>query len=335
MKREIWHWFKTNTPPGLRAALDNQVLRLAYRPTQDEVPSPLEKTVVVLSADFELAWAWRYASGGIKQALDKAKIERAQTPRLLRLLDETRIPITWATVGMLADETRGRGHGPIPTLPAYECRYWKFPGGDPFAAVAPGLDLNGPDWYAPDLIEQILAAKAGHEIASHSFGHHDTTDANSPKGYFSWELAATDASFKKFGVKPTSFVFPGNLPGNHDLLEKFGYTCVRHFPWDPQVELAAPRRIRPRLWGMNQSVCIEAYGFDAGYVGRKTQSLLKKSVGSKRVVSLWFHPSLDHVDYEQSFEPVVRLCAKLRDRGDIEVLTMKQLADRMSSLEKK
>jgi peptidoglycan/xylan/chitin deacetylase (PgdA/CDA1 family) len=331
MKRILWNWLKAATPELLRAQLDEFVLRQAYEPTCDERPSPLTKPVVVFSADFELAWAWRYSEGGLPLALRKAEIERAQTPRLLKLLDEHQVPITWATVGLLADRERGQGNGvgPRPTLPAYQSRYWKFPGGDPFTALLEQADLSGPEWYAPDLIEQILSAKAGHEIGSHSFSHHASTEEHCPAEFFEWELRASAAALGRFGVKPTSFVFPGNLPGHHALLEKHGYTCVRHFPDRPDVELAVPRRILPKLWGLNQSVCLEAYGYDVAYVGRKSRELIRKSLPHNRVASLWFHPSLDDADFEQSFRPMIELCADLRDRGQIEILTMNQLARRM------
>jgi hypothetical protein len=334
MKKVLWHAIKLLTPAPLRAAVDEAALKLAYMPSVDESSARLPKPVVVISADFELAWAWRYAEGGLPLALQKAKIERAQTPRLLKLLDELSIPITWATVGLLADPKAGRGLAPPPSLPAYQAAYWKFPGGDPFRS--PGgenLDLSGPDWYAPDLIEGILAASAGHEIGSHSFAHHDTSVANCPRDYFSWDLAASQEALARFGVRPTSFVFPGNQPGHLDLLRAHGMRCVRHYPWQPEVEVASPRRHEGALWGLHQSICLEAYGGDATYIGRKTRALLRKSLASQRVVSLWFHPSLDDHDLEASFRPTLKLCAELRDRGDIEVLTMTQLADRMDATE--
>lgn len=329
MKRKVWHWFKKNAPGPLRSILDHQVLSWAYQPTVDASESPLDKPVVVISADFELAWAWRYAEGGLANALAKAKLERAQTPRILKLLDDHQVPITWATVGLLADPKHGLGSSAPPPLPAYKGRFWSFPGGNPFAAVEAGVDLSSPDWYAPDLIENILKARTQHEIGSHSFSHHESSARVCPEAFFEWELKASAEALGRFGVKPTSFVFPGNLPGHHAVLDRNGYTAVRDFPWNREIEIALPKKLGPRLWGIHQSLCLEAYGNDPAYCGRKARHLLQKSLPHRRVISLWFHPSLDEEDFNRSFHPIVKMCANLRDKGKLEILTMKQLAHRM------
>lgn len=331
MKREVWHWFKKNSPASLRSIIDHQVLSWAYRPTVDASESPLDKPIVVFSADFELAWAWRYAQGGLQNALTKARTEREQTPRILKLLDDHQVPITWATVGLLADPSHGMAGSAPPPMPGYSGRFWKFPGGNPFAAVEAGVDLSSPEWYAPDLIESILKARVQHEIGSHSYSHHETSPQFSSEAFFEWELRATAEALGRFGVKPTSFVFPGNLPGHHALLDRYGYTAVRDFPWYPEVEVALPKKFGPKLWGIHQSICLESYGNDSAYVGRKARHLVQKSLPHRRAISLWFHPSLDDEDFTKSFEPIIRLCASLRDKGKLEILTMRQLAQRMAT----
>ncbi len=53
-----------------------------------------------ISADFELSWAWR-GWRSAEETREKATRERLNVPHLIGLLEEYRIPITWATVGHL------------------------------------------------------------------------------------------------------------------------------------------------------------------------------------------------------------------------------------------
>ena len=60
------------------------------------IPEPYS-SVVLISADFELAWAWRYSKGfenSYEQALIKARQERRNVPKILSLCEQFNIPIT-------------------------------------------------------------------------------------------------------------------------------------------------------------------------------------------------------------------------------------------------
>ena len=60
-----------------------------------------------ISADFEIAWAFRGRSE--EERLQRAIRCRHNVPYLVRILEETGIPITWATVGHLFLERCERG----------------------------------------------------------------------------------------------------------------------------------------------------------------------------------------------------------------------------------
>src|SRR2546430_15194940 len=73
-----------------------------------------------ISADFELAWAWR--EWGTTRAEEVGLRERANVPVILELLDHLDIPITWATVGHLflescTDDNGGPNHPGMPRPP--------------------------------------------------------------------------------------------------------------------------------------------------------------------------------------------------------------------------
>ena len=89
------------------------------KPTMNRnINSPLKKAVVVLSADFEMAWAFR-ASKTVKDATKRGLRERKNVPEIIALLDKYNIPITWATVGHLflekcSRKKNGKAHPNMP-----------------------------------------------------------------------------------------------------------------------------------------------------------------------------------------------------------------------------
>mgnify|MGYP003622244240 CR=1 FL=1 len=83
------------------------------------IPEPY-KSVLLISADFELAWAWRYSKnkGNAKSAIEKAVSERKNLPKILSVCDDYNIPVTWATVGHLFLEScQKTNHIPHTDLP--------------------------------------------------------------------------------------------------------------------------------------------------------------------------------------------------------------------------
>src|SRR5262249_34031365 len=94
-----------------------------------------------ISIDLELAWGiWDHAT-----PQDLKMVEAAERPicaALIELFDRYRVPATWAVVAALLDEASSGLHA-------------------------------GPKacWFAPDIVERLVATKAGHEIGSHSGRH--------------------------------------------------------------------------------------------------------------------------------------------------------------------
>lgn len=336
MKR-LWYLLKQHGPVSLRPFLQEAALRFFYHPELEGAGDDLRftKPVVVFSTDFELAWAWRYSGRPLDFALTKARQERAQVPRLLRLLEDCRVPITWATVGHLAlracRRDRGRAHSASPSLAPYRNPHWSFSSQDWYEFDPCTSSAESPEWYAPDLIEQILKAPIGHEIGCHSFSHSDSTEAHCPADFFRAELQQSAEAFATFGLSPRSFVFPGNLPGHHAILREFGYDIVRDYPWHPGVVFAPAREIVKGLWGLHQSMYLESPGYESSYLLRKTRRLVQVASSRPRILSLWFHPSLSDEDFSNVFAPVVKICANKRDRGEIEILTMGELAKRLNA----
>src|SRR6266536_5853394 len=112
--------------------------RLGFRPRANQAASGSvrypggRRAALVLSADLELAWAWRYARVRDPRGLarDKACNGRRNMSRLLDVCDEYVVPVTWATVGHLflraCRRTAGVAHPDIPRVPHFANRYWAY-----------------------------------------------------------------------------------------------------------------------------------------------------------------------------------------------------------------
>jgi peptidoglycan/xylan/chitin deacetylase (PgdA/CDA1 family) len=150
---------------------------------------------VTLSIDLELAWGvWDTVTADELRLIETA--ERPICTALVDLLDRHQVPASWLVVAALLDEASARAR--------------------------PGAKSC---WYAPDVIERIVGAKARHEVGSHG-GRHIYFDR------ISAAQARDDLEFAKsvhrtHGLAFDSFVFPRGAVGHLDILAASGARVVR------------------------------------------------------------------------------------------------------------
>ena len=150
---------------------------------------------VTLSIDLELAWGlWDTITTQELQLAETA--ERPICASLVELFDRYQVPVSWLVVAALLDEASAKSR--------------------------PGATSC---WYAPDVIERIVAAKVRHEIGCHG-GRHVYFDQ------ISAAQARDDLGFAKsvhrtHGLGFESFVFPRGAVGHLDILAANGLRVVR------------------------------------------------------------------------------------------------------------
>lgn len=256
------------------------------------VPPPF-KSVVLISADFELAWAPRYDKQNyhpLKLAIQLAKRERKNIPEILELCDIYEIPITWATVGHLFLNHCNK-HPEMPDVPNYQGRYWDFFGND-WYEYDPASTLNhAPEWYAPDLVKMILDSKTPHEIGCHTFSHIDCREAVCPEVLMKAELDACKQVADDWRINLKSFVHPGHTIGHLQSLKKAGYTSFRT---DYRNLLGYPKSHGGGLWELQQTAEIQfREGWSAAYHVNRYIEIIKRAIDSNTICVFWFHPSFD------------------------------------------
>jgi peptidoglycan/xylan/chitin deacetylase (PgdA/CDA1 family) len=313
------------------AQADFQLARRVRR-YQDPTMHPkhgLERGAVTISLDFELAWAWRYSKRESTRCIEKGSWERLQVPIILRELENYGVAATWATVGHLFLSACNRGpdglaHHLMPRLKPFETFNWDFTSGDWFQHDPCSNVKQDPAWYGPDLVEKILSSSVGHEIGCHSFSHAGFGPYCPPQ-VAAAELDACTEAMAPYGLRPTTWVFPGSDEGNFEVLARKGVRVVRAFP-RKSANLTLPIRRKDGVWAVHVSSAIDR-GANWSPAQRLTRlkEFVDAAASSGLAAHVWLHPSLSQSDMRQIFIPFLRYCAEQREKGLIDVYTMEQL----------
>ena len=309
----------------LKAELSKAKFRLGLSPeigkTADFrkfIPEPYF-SVVLISSDFELAWAWRYSknfNNAFSVAIQMAKQERDNIPGIVSLCEQYNIPITWATVGHLflqsCENENGIAHAAMPRLNHFENQYWKFSGKD-WYEYDPCTNLEtDPEWYCPDLIKIIQDSKVNHEIACHTFSHIDCRDSICSPSVMRAELRKCKELAEGFGVQLSSFVHPGHTIGNLDVLKEEGFT---NFRTDYRNVLGYPKKHSNGLWEFEQSAEFNLRKeWSADYHTFRYIEMVKRSMETNTVCVFWFHPSFDPVFIHEIWPQVFSYLDSVRDK---------------------
>ncbi|MBN1599243.1 MAG: polysaccharide deacetylase family protein [Bacteroidales bacterium] len=301
-----------------------------------KVDSPFEKGIVVFSADFEMAWAFRFSKTRQSEAEKKGLKERENIPVLLELFQEYGIPVTWATVGHLflsecSKSPDGLAHSEMPRPGFFENRNWCYNTGD-WYQHDPCTDYKkDPAWYASDLIDKVISSGVIHEIGCHTFSHLDFTYKNCPKPFADSELDTCIKLAAEKSITLKSMVFPGGTFGNFESLKEKGIECYRKpmkyhidLPYIDSFGLVAI----PSSLGLDK----DPYGWSKEFHLKMIHNYLERAVKYKLVCHFWFHPSMDLWFLENVMPEVLKMVADYSGSAKIEVKTMGQLAEKFKKL---
>ena len=282
------------------------------------IPSPY-RSVVLISADFELAWAPRYDKfkpDALGFALEKARVERANFPLIIQCCEKYNIPVTWATVGHLFLHSclphKGKKHPEIPAIQNYTGPYWDFKGEDWFE-YDPCTDVfRDPEWYAPDLIKQITGSPVKHEIACHTFSHMDCRDDICEPEVFRADVRECKRLASEQGIEMKSFVHPGHTIGNLEVLAEEGFT---NFRTDYRNVLGYPKKHGNGLWELEQTREFRYYDYwSIDYQVYRYREIIKRAIKSNTVCVFWFHPSFNPLVVNEIWPEVFRYLDENRDK---------------------
>jgi peptidoglycan/xylan/chitin deacetylase (PgdA/CDA1 family) len=312
-------------------------------------PIALPHGTFVLSVDTELMWGSLHRVSATEFE-DRHGTLRETVRDLLDVLDETDIAATWAVVGHLLLERcergeDGRAHGDL-RRPNYGWHAGDWYDADPCTDVE-----RDPLWYAPDIVTAIRHRDAGHELASHSFGHVVYGDPGCPPEAAADDLRAWNAAAAEIGITGTSFVFPRNRIGHLDLLAEAGFRSFRgHRALTSRAarvaEAAAAIAGRPVKVGhpkLTASGLVEIPGSmpllpPKGRLSSRISmrarvktavTSIDHAVRARALFHLWLHPmdlaqeSPERID---ALHGVLEAVSRQRAAGDVVSMTMAQVA---------
>ncbi len=321
----------------------------------------LEKSILLVSLDFELYWGVRdlYTLDSLKERLENA---RSVVRSILRQFEEYGVHATWATVGFLFSRDRDELIDCLPPIqPGYD-----RPELSPYPAIEGiGRDENeDPYHFAPSLVAEILKTP-GQEIATHTFSHFLCLESGQTKAMFRSDLAAAIRLAKKRKIELRSMVFPRDQvnPDYLDVLPELGIQCYRgcenHWLYRARPrpnETAFRRAVRlidayanlsgHHTFSIADSGSASPYNYPASRLLRKYLPALRlfeplriaricsgldHAAKEGRVYHLWFHPeelAMDREKNARALRKVLERFALHRDRGEMESLTMAELAAR-------
>jgi peptidoglycan/xylan/chitin deacetylase (PgdA/CDA1 family) len=262
------------------------------------IPKPY-KSVLMISADFELAWAFRYTKtqkNPVANAIEKARVARKNFPGIIELCEKYNVPITWATVGHLfldsCSKENGVAHKHLERLNHFESPYWKFDEGDWFKDDPCGNIKDDPEWYATDLINMIINSKVNHEIGSHTFSHIDCRESVCTPEVFKSELNECKKVASEKNIDLKSFVFPGHTLGNIDHLAGLGFTSYRS---NFVNTLGYPTQRSDKLWEHKSTVEFDIRtNWSMKYHIYRYKKIVDRAIKNNTNCHFWFHPSMPH-----------------------------------------
>lgn len=306
----------------------------------------------VFSLDTELGWGYfdldkkrtkTFSSDGAR--------EKASIRRVLQLCDDYGIKGTWALVGHLFyDRCEECAICPV--------QNWQ----GTYRSFDEIYKTQHPFWYAPDVVEQLLARTPDHELAFHGYTH-EIFDEN----HMSVEQAQIEIDewlrvAARKNVVPQSVVFPRGRVGFLELFKAAGFTCYRGDPELPKYMTARYVSLLPKyldlLLGLTAAPVYDLSEFAPGpsgmshiapsfhmfafsrrferFLDRQSRSKLRfrklikgihKAANESKVLHLWAHPweFRTEKDFDKLRFVFDRVAAEI-DSGRLQSVGMAELA---------
>lgn len=308
-----------------------------------------ERGVVILSFDTEQMW-------GYFDQLNETQFQN-QYPnaleaheKLLTCLCAVGLSATWFVVGGMAlGESNGAQDLRMVGLPENWTR--KIPSGS---------ETTAPLWYRSSFVERLRDARPFQEIGLHGgLTHFIWTEPRATRDVVKQELTEGVKALEQVFVRPLSFSFGREQEAYHELLPDYGIHSYRGRtpvlacelgPTLPGALLRAfdeltratpppvwPRETLPGLWNIPSSLFLYPIGASRTRVlalrsrFQRFSRGLGAAVRHRGIFHFCLHPE-NLTESSQGFslfEDILERLIQFRDRGDIEILTMGQVAARM------
>ena len=166
---------------------------------------------VVISIDAELGWGFHDYAPEDRPA-DRIERSRWGWERLAGILDEFRVPATWAVVGHLFESECNGAHVGHPSPSGW------------FAHERGETPMAEQYRFAPELVGALAESDLGHDIGSHTYSHVELDADYASEALVRAECDRAIEAAEAVGLSMESFVFPRNRVGHRETLAEMGFT---------------------------------------------------------------------------------------------------------------
>ena len=305
--------------------------------------------MVILSLDTEQIWGYLDLLNET-QFRNKYPDAQAAHEKVLACLSNAGVSATWFMVGGMAlhgsDGARDRRMAGLPVE-------WT-------ERIPAGVEATTPLWYRPSFVERLRRALPFQEIGLHGgLTHLIWTDVRATREVAKRELAEGVKALEQALVRPVSFSFGREQEAYHDLLPGHGIRCYRGRTVTRAFQRGAtisgalarlldelrrstpppvwPQETLPGLWNIPSSLFLYPIGPSRTRVAGLRSRIERFSRGISAAARLRgiFHFCLHPENLTESphgfsmLEDILERLVRARDRGDVEILTMGEVAARM------
>ena len=177
----------------------------------------------------------------------------------------------------------------------------------------------------PFAYEMVLRSGVEHEIAVHTYSHIDVSKCSAETLV---EEVDRCISVLAPARRPTTFIFPWNREGHFDVLARLGFTAYR----GADRALGTPQR-HNGMWNIPPVYYLGPLSYGQSALIKKFIALC---VASRSVFHMWFHPWSIVEPSPEAFaadvlEPVFKCLDERRREGELELVTLGELARRLEA----
>jgi hypothetical protein len=307
-----------------------------------------KRGVVIVSIDTERMWGYLDYLNEL-QFSNRFPDAPGAHEKLLDRLCKAQVAATWLLVGGLALRDSGG---------TSDRRISGLVGGR--VEVPAGGESSSALWYCRSFVHSLREAWPPQEIGLHGgLTHLIWTDARSTVEMARRELAEGIMALAFPCGRPQSFSYPRNQEAHHYLLPQHGLRCFRGrppaFAWRlgptlPGAIMRAyeevsrrtppvvwPQEVIPGLWNIPASMFLYPMGAArARLLGLRSRCErfrrgLESAARHRAVFHFGLHPEnlAESASGFSVIEDILELLVLARDRGDVEVMTMRDVVDRM------
>ena len=168
--------------------------------------------IVTLSFELELGWGM-HDMNTFSHLSDDRTSEETALSRILNSFERNNIRASFNVVGHLFHEScPGEHSGPYPA---------------PWWRNDPGSSHRGnPQFYAPELIENIIESSVDHEICTHTYSHILAEEVSAK--LLRHELDMVHDLHQRWGLSlPKSIVMPRHQKCDYSVLSEYGISTIR------------------------------------------------------------------------------------------------------------